>query len=301
MQQVSMDIFYLNGTEYLVTVDRYSKWPHCTPLKSSRSAEVIQALEDQFSVTSHPEQIVSDNAAQFCSYEFRCCLEDRNISHITTSPYLSRSNGLAERMNQTIKNSLAKSLESGQSLTEVLSTIRTTPLGSGLPSPAVILQGRELRVGGSGLHCTVNQLKPKFIDHKKIIETFRAKQDQSSFDNSTSCESRKFHVGMEVWVKMGHRKWVRGRITEHASTPNSFMVQFEDGRILRRSQAHMRPARSYAVPKPAVQPAPRSAVATTGAAAALACPGVATDRAVSQNYVTKSGRVSKPPDRLCYS
>ena len=45
MQTVSMDIFNLLGKEYLVTVDRFSKWPTCTELKNSISREIIEILK----------------------------------------------------------------------------------------------------------------------------------------------------------------------------------------------------------------------------------------------------------------
>ena len=48
MKTVSMDIFQLHGIEYLVTVDRYSKWPTCHELKSSTSKQIIEQLRQQF-------------------------------------------------------------------------------------------------------------------------------------------------------------------------------------------------------------------------------------------------------------
>lgn len=308
MQQVSMDIFYLHGREYLVTVDRYSKWPHCTPLISSRSSEVIKSLETQFSMLGYPEILVSDNAPQFSSYEFKCFTQDRDIKHVTTSPYLSRSNGLSERMNQTIKNSLVKSLESGNTLADVLCTIRTTPLGNNLPSPAVLLQGREIRVG-DGLHCTKNQLQPKTVDHDKIKNIFRAKQDQAAFSSSTGKQSVKFHVGMEVWVKMGHRKWTRGSITGHTDNPKSFMVQYSDGRVFRRSQHHLRPARAVFTPSAPLPPPPASQLPSTVAPSGGSVPQPqhqSPNQSVPQNksagpYVTRSGRVSTAPERFGFS
>lgn len=48
MQSVSMDVFYLEGKEYLVTVDRYSKWPDCHELRHSTSKEILSILTSYF-------------------------------------------------------------------------------------------------------------------------------------------------------------------------------------------------------------------------------------------------------------
>ena len=73
-----------------------------------------------------------------------------NFEHVTSSPNYARSNGFSERSVQTVKNSLIKMLSDGKTLAVTLIALRSTPVGNGLPSPAVLLQGRNLR---SGLHC----------------------------------------------------------------------------------------------------------------------------------------------------
>jgi len=89
------------------------------------------------------------------------------VKHITVSPYFSRSNGLVEKMNQTIKSSLAKAKQSNHSLYNVISHLRSTPVGDGLPSPSVLLQSRNFR---STLFCVPEQLKHQCVDNDKVIE-----------------------------------------------------------------------------------------------------------------------------------
>ena len=241
MQSVSMDIFHLDGNDYLVTVDRYSKWPACYQLKTSRSLEVIDLLKRQFIDFGRPETLVSDNASYFTSYEFKCFIEDNDVKHITSSPYHSRSNGLAERMNQTIKNSLRKALISGQTLCDVLATLRSTPLGDQLPSPAVLLQARNLR---GQLHCLPHQLKPQGLHLGEIHSRFVKRQSQAIFQNNTATLPTEYCVGMKVWCKLGHRKWAEGVIVEHAETPRSYYIKLSDGKVFRRNIKSLRPNRS---------------------------------------------------------
>ena len=235
MQTVSMDIFYLLGKEYLVTVDRYSKWPTCTELKNSMSREIIEILKKQFLDFGRPETLISDNASYFVSKEFKQFIEDFDIRHTTTSPYYSKSNGLAERMNQTIKNSLNKAMQSGQTLFDVLGTLRSTPLGEGLPSPSVLLQSRNLR---SNLNFVSSQLKTQQVNNDQVIEALHKRQGLNQTKHQKQAE--KFIVGMKIWVKTGHRQWVEGEILAHAATPRSFLVKLSNGQVTRRNQSFLR-------------------------------------------------------------
>jgi transposase InsO family protein len=90
---------------------------------------------------------VSDNGKQFDSAEFRQFCNALNIRSTTSSPEYPRSNGLVERMVQTVKESFIKSQSEGKTLLDTLQVLRSTPLGNGLPTPAVILQRRNLRGG----------------------------------------------------------------------------------------------------------------------------------------------------------
>ncbi|KAF6026232.1 hypothetical protein EB796_015460 [Bugula neritina] len=245
MQSISMDVFYLDGTEYLVTVDRYSKWPACYMLKSTKSSEIIELLKRQFVDFGRPEVVFSDNASYFVSYEFQRFLEDYGIKHVTASPYHSPSSGLVERMNQTIKSCLTKAKQSDQSLFDVLHTLRNTPISSQLPSPAVLLQSRNLR---DNLNCLPKQLKPQHIDLPTIDSLFRERQAKAMFDSSVNKLATEFCVGMEVWCKVAHRKWIEGKIIEHADTPRSFYIKFRDNRVLRKNQSQLRVRKSVIPP-----------------------------------------------------
>ena len=140
--------------------------------------------------------------------------------------------------NQTIKNSLAKEIQSGGNLNTVLSCLRSTPLGNGLPSPSVLLQGRNFR---DNLHCTSNQLKTQQLDLKKIQDAMDNVVSESHSQQQDKFPSQRFVEGMTVWVKTGHRKWEKARILGHADTPRSFHVEMlENGKVFRRNQSYLK-------------------------------------------------------------
>lgn len=311
MQALSMDIFQLNGVDYLVTVDRYSKWPTCCKLKSSTSGEIIKLLSQQFLDFGQPETVVSDNASYFTSHEFKSFMHVCDIRHITSSPHFSRSNGLAERMNQTVKTCLTKAQQSGQSLSDVIRTLRSTPLGEGLPAPSVLLQGRDLR---STLNILPQQLKTQHIDNDKVVELFRKRQAQSQFSSSSNIVAKNFVQGMGVWVKMGHRNWVSGKVVKHGDTPHSYYVELTDGRTFRRNQAFLKvrktaivsarpscqlpehPSEQRTFP-PITEPLPVPSAPDTQSSASAR--GLGEHAGLGGlTTVTRGGRVSRPPVRF---
>lgn len=93
---------------FLIIVDAYSKWIDAYSVSSSTSTVTIECLRKSFSQHGIPEIIVSDNATCFTSEQFQEFAEKNGIRHITTAPYHSSSNGLAERAVQTFKSLMKK-------------------------------------------------------------------------------------------------------------------------------------------------------------------------------------------------
>ena len=109
---VASDLFRFDGHSYLLVVDCYSKWPSVVKLADTRSSTVIGNLE-MFCDFGIPQTLLSDNAAQYGSSEFRDFVKRIHMQHTTSSPRYPQSNGMAERMVQTIKKSLTKMLGDG--------------------------------------------------------------------------------------------------------------------------------------------------------------------------------------------
>ena len=64
------DLFELNGEQYLIVVDYYSRYPEVVKLKSTTSSAVILALKAVFSRHGLPEILRTDNGPQYSSHEF---------------------------------------------------------------------------------------------------------------------------------------------------------------------------------------------------------------------------------------
>ena len=103
-EKLAADIFHLNGHNYLLMTDYFSKMPFVKTLTNNMtSQEVIKYLQSVFAIHGIPLTLVTDNARQFTSAEFKAFVKEWEIQHITSSPYFPQSNGFIERMVQTVK------------------------------------------------------------------------------------------------------------------------------------------------------------------------------------------------------
>ena len=105
-------------------------------------------LINLFSIEGYPDDIASDNGLPFNSSEFAKLLSSLGIKHTTSAPGYPRSNGFTERHIQIVKTMLQKTLNPFRG---VLADLRVTQIGSGLPSPAEILHGRNLMMKAPGV------------------------------------------------------------------------------------------------------------------------------------------------------
>ncbi|KAI3373039.1 hypothetical protein L3Q82_006335 [Scortum barcoo] len=86
---------------FLDAVDAHSKWPEVTIMKSTTTEKTREALGEIFSRFGSPTQLVSDNGPQLVSQEMDAFLQANGVQHITSAPYHSATNGLAERFSFT--------------------------------------------------------------------------------------------------------------------------------------------------------------------------------------------------------
>ena len=70
-EKIGADLFELNGDHYLVTVDYFSNFWELDRLNSTKSTEVIRKLKAHCARYGSPCKIITDNAQQFVSDEFR--------------------------------------------------------------------------------------------------------------------------------------------------------------------------------------------------------------------------------------
>lgn len=97
---------------YVITLtDYYSKWPELAFSPYATTDDVIQFLSSVFSRHGNPENIITDNGAQFTSVMFTSFLQNRGISHSRTSVYYPAANGAIERFHRALRTCIQTSIQ----------------------------------------------------------------------------------------------------------------------------------------------------------------------------------------------
>lgn len=67
MDRIHIDFLYLQGKNYLIMTDIFTKWPEVAEMKIMNSAAINEKLREIFARFVLPNKIVSDNGPQFRS------------------------------------------------------------------------------------------------------------------------------------------------------------------------------------------------------------------------------------------
>ena len=133
------------GHEYVIICDTFSKYPFAYKVTAKSAQSLCLHLLELISQYGPPMSLSTDNGPPFALdelAEFRTC---HHIAHHTSSPHFPRSNGFIERQVRTIKTALNTALPAKKSLETVLLDLRSTPIGSNMPTPCEILHNRTIQ------------------------------------------------------------------------------------------------------------------------------------------------------------
>ena len=161
-----MDLAQEEGRYYLITVDQFSAYPNIHELgKTCKTKQVIDATAHFISLFSIPEVIYSDGGPQFLEGgEFDTWCQEWGIKLVRSSPYMPRSNGVAEAAVKEMKKLIRANIKSSgtidtQSTLAGLIMFRNTPRSPTNKSPAELLFGRQIR---DSLPCPRDMLLPQY-------------------------------------------------------------------------------------------------------------------------------------------
>lgn len=95
----------------LVIVDYVTRYPDAIPLQGMQVSGMARALVQMFSRVGIPKEILTDQGTSFTSNLMQQLCRLLQIKQIFTTNYHPQTDGLVERMNQTIKGLLRKALD----------------------------------------------------------------------------------------------------------------------------------------------------------------------------------------------
>lgn len=298
---IAADIFEFNGKQFLLVVDYYSKFVEVSHLTNLQSNTLIKVFKEVFSRFGIPKSIVTDNGPQFTSREFQEFCKSWEFTHTTSSPLYPRSNGLAERNVRTIKNLMVKAHENGEDLFLALLNFRNSPVTGESYSPAQLLMSRSLK---TRLPTSDHTLKPRAMDARKVKNERSARTEKyKTYYNRGTKMLSKLKPTDTVRLKQNN-VWERSELVGRAQDGRSYWLRTENGGLYRRNRQHI-----LKVPTQNIRPngnkeqsiSPNhgyldweqfhdNSHTPTGAQTAVAGPSTS-----GNNYVTRSGRVVRPP------
>ena len=251
-EKVGVDLFELDGKDYLITVDYLSNFWEIDKLADTRSVTVIKALKAHFARYGIPSMVISDNGPQFTSENFKNFTVEFDFEHITSSPYHSKSNGKAESAVKTAKNILKKNRDGDQFL--ALLNYRNTPSQNSDTSPSQKFFNRRTR---TLLPIHSSLLRPKITLDSDIKRIKKGQMTMKNQHDKRAKDLKPLHEGDAVVMKpmsLGKKEWSKGTII--TGSGRSYDVETQEGAVLRRNRVHLKKVPDVPPPSPTREPEP---------------------------------------------
>jgi transposase InsO family protein len=140
------------GNRYIiVTTDYLSKWPEASATPANDAKTVVEFIYENI-ICRHgcPNYILSDRGTHFRNQVVEGLMNKFEIKHLLSTPYHPQTNGLVERFNRTLCESLAKlSLKNNDwdlYIAPTLFAYRTTKHATTQIEPFFLVYGRSARL-----------------------------------------------------------------------------------------------------------------------------------------------------------
>ena len=133
----------------IVATDYLTKWPEACPVPDASAIPVAQFLYEHI-ITRHgaPKELLSDRGTSFVNQVIAHLSDQWNFRQTLASAYHPQTNGLVERYNKTLAETIAKSsfrkpFEWDELIPSALFAYRTTRHATTKQTPFYLMYGRE--------------------------------------------------------------------------------------------------------------------------------------------------------------
>ena len=220
--KIGVDLFALDGKQYLVMVDHYSNYFELEPLRNAAASTVIKAMKRNLARHGIPDTCISDNGPPFDCHEFSRFACDYGVAMVKSSPYHSCGNGKAESAVKIAKNILKKSREEDPYI--ALLAYLITPQQGHVYSPAQRLMSRRFR---DLIPMATSKLQPQLIVSSVVTQYIaeRKQKAKAHYDKRGSKQLSEFTIGERGFVKPSprnrskpwlHVRWLTSLRQDHA-------------------------------------------------------------------------------------
>ena len=230
-----------NNHYIIVATDYLTQWPEAKAVPDAGAETLAKFIFEEI-VCRHgvPQVILSDNGKNFASEIVKILCEKFLIKHTFSSPYHPQTNGMVERLNRTLCNSLAKVKEKDEDwdihLPAVLFAYRTKRHATTGYTPFQLTYGRqakmpietiipvenieadtEITLEDSILHRAFELIDELPYQHNEARKNTEKSQKKQKVRFDATVRKEEFEIGDKVWV-------------QRKDLENSRLAKFEDKR-----------------------------------------------------------------------
>ena len=214
-----------NNRYIIVATDYLTRWPEAKAVPDAGAETLAKFIFEEI-VCRHgvPKIILSDNGKNFTSEVVRILCEKFLIKHIFSSPYHPQTNGMVERLNRTLCNSLAKVTENIEdwdlNISAVLFAYRTKRHATTGYTPFHLVYGRqailpietvipidpvdsdeEISLENSILQRAFELIEELPYQHNVARENTIKSQKKQKVRFDSRIQKEEFEIGDKVWVQ----------------------------------------------------------------------------------------------------
>ena len=225
--KLGVDFFEFQGKQFILIADYFSRFPVVRHMNTTTAKSTVKVMKTIFAEYGVPVEVMSDQGPQFKSEEYQQFGKTYNFNILHSSPRYPQANGFIESMVKVVKGIMRRAAEDNADPHLGMLIYRTTPLRSGIPSPAEMLTQRKFRA----LLPTKEQLTHSRSEARQKM--LKEKEDQKDFYNRKAQERAEHEIFSKVRVQLDPNKpqWQRAVIiqTPTDSSPRRYRVQTQNG------------------------------------------------------------------------
>ena len=209
-----------SGNRYVIVfTDYYTRWPEAFALPSTEAPRIAWLLVNEI-LARHgsPRTLLSDRGANFLSAVVKEVSHLINTKRLRTTSYHPQTDGLVERFNGTLAESLSMYVSTNQKdwdehLPMILFAYRVSLNATTLESPFFLLYGREPRLPidtsllfpTSNLSSSVAELRSRVVENlenaQRIIQSnTQLAQQRMKAQYDKNSRPVPYEIGSKVWV-----------------------------------------------------------------------------------------------------
>jgi hypothetical protein len=219
-----------NNKHIIVAIDYFTKWPEARATKTVSSEEAANFIFEEI-ICRHgcPRKILTDRGTSFNNQLVRKLVERFNIKHNLSTPYHPKTNGLVERFNRTLCESLAKlggEKNWDKNIAPVLYAYRTRKQESTKMKPFYLTYGREARSITNEENIQQDEYRIQYLvdEHPKVInqarENIKRSQEMQKRIHDKKSKEKVFETGEKVlyYKAIKDKQWT-GKLEENWKGP----------------------------------------------------------------------------------